>query len=74
MTLQISTDRLQNHRLHALVREQPEIGLAWGRAGHVLLSLGRELKESGLDRMEVAEILSDVAMAAKTQIAREWND
>ena len=70
--MQISTDRLQSLRLYALVREQPEVGLAWGRAGHVLLSQGRELKESGLDPMEVAEILSDVAMAAKTQIAREW--
>ena len=70
--MEVSYDELQNHRLHSLVRERDDIARSWGRAGYCLLTLGKELEAAGLDAFEVAEVMVDVAAAARSQLAREW--
>lgn len=70
--MEVSSDQLQNHRLHALVREKDHIAKAWGRSSYCLLLLGKHLEEAGLDAFEVAEVLVDVCAAARSQVAREW--
>ena len=54
-----SQHELYSLRISALLRDHPEVGIAWGAASASQLKFAAELGAAGLDPFEVSELLAD---------------
>ena len=65
-----SAEELYSMRCGALLRDNPEVAIAWGAALANQLKFGAALADAGLDELDAATLISDCYRHAQSEILR----
>ena len=72
--MKVSQSDLYRLRCEALIRDNPQVGLAWAAALAGQLQFGAALAEAGLTASDTAALLSDAHEHAQNEILRRRVD
>lgn len=72
--MKVSQSDLYRLRCEALIRDNPQVGLAWAAALAGQLKFGAVLAEADLTAPETADLLEDVYQHAQNEILRRRVD